>query len=106
LKPFRDTARQWSYFPSATEGVYAWKAGVLASRYQLLSKLGEGNTGTVWRALDLELERRLAVKVVEPRYVDTAELATRFLREVKAAARLGGPRGPRVRLRHGRGNCV
>ena len=67
------------------------EGGVLASRYQLLSKLGEGNTGTVWRALDLELERRLAVRVIDSKHLDTPELTSRFLREVKAAARLSGP---------------
>jgi serine/threonine-protein kinase len=67
------------------------EGGVLASRYQLLSKLGEGNTGTVWRALDLELERRLAVRVIDSAHLDTPELTSRFLREVKAAARLSGP---------------
>jgi serine/threonine protein kinase len=67
------------------------EGGVLESRYQLLSKLGEGSTGAVWRALDLKLERSVAVKLIEPRFVDTPEALARFQREARAAARLSGP---------------
>jgi len=67
------------------------EGGVLESRYQLLSKLGEGSTGSVWRALDLKLERSVAVKLIEPRFVQTPEALARFQREARAAARLSGP---------------
>jgi serine/threonine protein kinase len=67
------------------------EGGVLESRYQLLSKLGEGTTGSVWRALDLKLERSVAVKLIDPRFVQTPEALARFQREARAAARLSGP---------------
>ncbi|MBN1609590.1 MAG: protein kinase [Polyangiaceae bacterium] len=67
------------------------EGGVLESRYQLLSNLGEGSTGSVWRALDLKLERSVAVKLIEPRFVQTPEALARFQREARAAARLSGP---------------
>jgi eukaryotic-like serine/threonine-protein kinase len=67
------------------------EGGVLESRYQLLSKLGEGSTGAVWRALDLKLERSVAIKLIEPRFVQTSEALARFQREARAAARLSGP---------------
>jgi serine/threonine protein kinase len=75
----------------APEGVAVLEGGVLESRYQLLSKLGEGSTGSVWRALDLKLERSVAVKLIEPRFVETPEALARFQREARAAARLSGP---------------
>jgi serine/threonine protein kinase len=81
---------QWSYFASP-QGVAVLEGGVLESRYQLLSKLGEGSTGSVWRALDLKLERSVAVKLIDPRFVETPEALARFQREARAAARLSGP---------------
>ncbi|MFF2650986.1 serine/threonine-protein kinase [Streptomyces sp. NPDC058045] len=68
---------------------------VLGGRYQLLSRLGHGGMGTVWRARDLVVEREVAVK--EPRLPDQlgdAERQTayeRMQREARAAARIDHP---------------
>jgi tRNA A-37 threonylcarbamoyl transferase component Bud32/tetratricopeptide (TPR) repeat protein len=60
-------------------------------RFVLLEKLGTGAHGTVWKALDSQLDRVVAVKV--PRAGDLAESyeRDRFLREARSVAQLRHP---------------
>ncbi|MEU6216851.1 serine/threonine-protein kinase [Streptomyces sp. NPDC047022] len=68
---------------------------LVAGRYRLLSKLGHGGMGTVWRAKDETVDREVAVK--EPRLPDhlpereQANAYERMRREARAAARLDHP---------------
>lgn len=68
---------------------------VLAGRYRLAERLGEGGAGTVWRARDETLGRDVAVKQVRvPEGLPAAERATfvdRAIHEARAAARLRDP---------------
>jgi eukaryotic-like serine/threonine-protein kinase len=61
---------------------------VLAARYQLVSQLGTGGTGTVWQATDLRLEVSVAVKLLDPTIAEDEKSLTRFLREAKTIAKL------------------
>ncbi|MFJ6483538.1 serine/threonine-protein kinase [Streptomyces sp. NPDC091682] len=65
---------------------------MIAGRYRLLSRLGEGGMGTVWRALDETLHREVAVKEVRaPAGLggdDIARMYGRLQREAWAAARI------------------
>ncbi|MER5300629.1 serine/threonine-protein kinase [Streptomyces lasiicapitis] len=68
---------------------------LIGGRYRLLSKLGHGGMGTVWRAKDETVDREVAVK--EPRVPDhlpereRANAFERMRREARAAARLDHP---------------
>jgi tRNA A-37 threonylcarbamoyl transferase component Bud32 len=68
---------------------------VLAGRYRLLSLIGSGGMGTVWRARDELLDRDVAVKEVKLRTDITDEeravLQERTKREARATARLNHP---------------
>jgi serine/threonine-protein kinase len=59
---------------------------VIAGRYRLEEPLGRGSMSAVWAARDLELDRRVAVKMLAPR-ADRQ----RFEREARAAAALSHP---------------
>jgi eukaryotic-like serine/threonine-protein kinase len=67
-------------------------AGVeIAGRYRLDSRLGFGGMSTVHLALDLRLERRVAVKLLAEHLADDPAFVSRFQREAQAAARLVHP---------------
>jgi len=69
-----------------------WAAGdVLAEKYRLVSELGRGGMGAVWRAEHLVLRSPVAVKLVLARVADSEPLRARFLREAQAAAALRSP---------------
>ena len=59
--------------------------------YRLLEKLGEGGMGVVYRALHVELERVVALKVVRADRIGDSQAVERFRREIKAAGKLDHP---------------
>ncbi len=62
-------------------------------RYQIVSQLGRGAMGTVYRAIDPAIERTVAIKTLNPDLPDEnmAEVKERFLREAKSAGKLNHP---------------
>ncbi|MCC6897712.1 MAG: serine/threonine protein kinase [Polyangiaceae bacterium] len=64
---------------------------VLAGRYRLDEKLGEGGMGTVWRAEHLVLCAPVAVKVLDRDISKDEEAHDRFIREARSAASLRSP---------------
>jgi len=57
----------------------------------VLSKLGSGTFGSVWRVRDLSLEREVALKMLHPRASESEEAIARFIREARLAANLKHP---------------
>jgi serine/threonine protein kinase len=64
-------------------------AGALIGPYRLLSRLGKGAMGDVWRARDERLDRYVAIKLLPPDLAGDPERRARMLREARAAAGVG-----------------
>jgi len=65
--------------------------GARLGPYEILSPLGSGGMGEVYRARDARLERDVAVKVLPARLARDAEARSRFEREARAVAALSHP---------------
>ena len=61
---------------------------ILDDKYRLDERLGIGGMGTVYRARHLLIDRPVAVKVLNQRFVEDEAARTRFRREARAAGRL------------------
>ena len=60
-------------------------------RYKIVSPLGEGGMGTVFLALDQELNRRVAIKVIRPEVLSNQSVIRRTMLEAKLLSRLKHP---------------
>src|SRR4030095_437982 len=60
----------------------------LDDKYRIEQRLGIGGMGTVYRARHVLIDRAVAVKVLNPRFVEDDAAQVRFRREAKAAGRL------------------
>ncbi|MFJ3230261.1 Stk1 family PASTA domain-containing Ser/Thr kinase [Streptomyces sp. NPDC086787] len=64
---------------------------VLDGRYRVEARIAVGGMSTVYRALDIRLDRVLALKVMHPTLAADAAFVDRFIREAKSVARLAHP---------------
>jgi serine/threonine-protein kinase len=64
---------------------------VLDGRYRVDALIATGGMSTVYRGLDLRLDRPVACKVMDSRYAGDQQFLTRFQREARAVARLKDP---------------
>jgi serine/threonine protein kinase len=62
------------------------------NRYEIVEEIGQGGFATVYRALDTELDRSVALKELKPFLLQDEGWVRRFRREAKAIARLDHPR--------------
>lgn len=65
--------------------------GSVVGGYRILEIVGEGGMGTVCRAVDVLLEREVALKLLRPELTDQPDLVARFRTEAVALARLNHP---------------
>src|SRR5205807_10400289 len=61
------------------------------SHYRIVSKIGEGGMGEVWRARDTKLGRDVAIKVLPAAFSENSERLRRFEQEAQAAGALNHP---------------
>ncbi|OIK29334.1 Stk1 family PASTA domain-containing Ser/Thr kinase [Streptomyces malaysiense] len=64
---------------------------VIDGRYRVDARIAAGGMATVYRALDMRLDRVLALKVMHPALAADGAFVERFIREAKSAARLDHP---------------
>jgi serine/threonine protein kinase len=64
---------------------------LLEGRYRVDAKIATGGMSTVYRGLDVRLDRPVALKVLDARYASDSQFLTRFQREARAVARLKDP---------------
>src|SRR5215470_10608460 len=69
----------------------ALKAGIKLGPYQVVSALGAGGMGEVYRARDTRLERDVAIKVLPAQLSADPNLTQRLEREAKAVSKLSHP---------------
>jgi serine/threonine-protein kinase len=69
-----------------------WGPGrVIAGRYRLVSQLGQGGMGSVWRADHMSLSSPVAIKLIDPEIARRPEMLERFQREAQSSAALRSP---------------
>jgi serine/threonine protein kinase, bacterial len=64
---------------------------LLDGRYLVQAKIASGGTSTVYRGLDVRLDRPVALKVMDARYAGDEQFLTRFRLEARTVARLKNP---------------
>ena len=67
------------------------EAGTRLGPYQLLSAIGSGGMGEVYRARDTRLKRDVALKILPPEFAAEADRLVRFEHEAQATAALNHP---------------
>ena len=74
----------------------ALSPGARLGPYEVVSALGAGGMGEVYKARDTRLDRTVAIKVLPSEVAGDSDLRARFEREARAVAALG----PSPHLRH------
>ena len=64
---------------------------IIAERYHIIKKLGEGGMGQVYLAEHVKMGRKSAVKVMNPGMVQNVDAVSRFNREAQNASRINHP---------------
>ncbi|GGS97634.1 protein kinase [Planobispora rosea] len=76
------------------------RSRTIGRRYELVGEISAGGMGQVWRGYDTVLDREVAIKLILPEAVSSAEhaevLARRFRREARITARINHPGVPQV----------
>ena len=88
-----ERSRRWPMPEPAVPSLSLRPGSVVGARYMLLERIGWGGSATVYRAEDLALGRRIALKVLHPALADDGVVTERFRREARNA---GGLRHERI----------
>lgn len=81
---------------AATFSSSEWNSGSTQERYRLAEETGHGGMGQVWIARDTDLNRRVALKTIKPKFASQGDVVARFLREAQITGQLEHPNVIRV----------
>jgi len=76
---------------TTSESVQGAPVDLIGGHYRVVRTLGKGGMGTVYEAENTWTKRHVAVKVMRPEVARDGELASRFMQEARATARLAHP---------------
>jgi len=64
-------------------------AVLAGTRYRIIRKLGDGGMGTVYEAEHIDIERRVALKILRPELTRSPEIVEQFRAEARSASKVG-----------------
>lgn len=64
-------------------------AGRRLGPYEIVSRIGAGGMGEVWRGRDTRLDRSVAIKILPTEFASNAQFRSRFEREAKTISHKG-----------------
>ena len=64
---------------------------LIDGRYQLQKLIASGGMASIYAAMDLRLDRLVAVKIMHPHLANDEDFVNRFIKEAKATAALSHP---------------
>ena len=64
-----------------------FKPGDLIGTFEVQSFLARGGMGVLLRAVDVKLDRPVALKIIDPKFADDGDFRARFERECKVLAK-------------------
>ncbi|MEW5925170.1 MAG: serine/threonine-protein kinase, partial [Candidatus Zixiibacteriota bacterium] len=67
------------------------ESGQSFGHFKIIKKLGEGGMGEVYLAEDTKLNRKIALKILQPAFLDDADRMQRLIREARTAAQISHP---------------
>jgi serine/threonine-protein kinase len=94
-REMRDTTR--STTPMPAEDPFIGR-DILDGTFQILQRIGSGGMGAVYKALQREMNRMVAVKILHPKLANRSDLVARFRREARAMSQLTHPNTTKVFL--------
>src|SRR5229473_844633 len=65
--------------------------GQVVGNYKITEKIGEGGMGTVFKGIDVMLDREVAIKMLRPELARQAQIVERFRSEAVTLAKLNHP---------------
>ena len=83
--------RTGAYDARALGGIAPVRSGGQIAGYRVEAEIGNGGMATVYRALDVKLGRRVALKILAPRLAQDDSFRQRFIHESRAAAAVDHP---------------
>ncbi len=84
-------AKQQQRIATSLGGDLAPGQVIPGTRYRTLSKIGEGGMGVVYAAEHVDLEKKVALKLLNAEMLRSPEILQQFRQEARAASKIGNP---------------